>query len=185
MVTRYQKRISGPLLGRSAQPPRGIDTLRDIKVPRVEYEKPSGDRMGEPAAATRSGRPGGGGPGAVQRSWTSVGRRRGGSRAAGCWPTPTPLHLRSGARVGPAEVRDFCAVDEAGRSLLRAATRSEQLQMSARAYLRTRSVRLARTIADLAGSEGIETVHLAARFAALRGASQGDSISAAAAVLSH
>ena len=63
--------------------------------------------------------------------------------------------------MGPAEVRDFCAVDEAGRSLLRAATRSEQLQMSARAYHRTRSVKLARTIADLAGSEGIETVHLA------------------------
>ena len=60
MVTRYQKRISGPLLDRSALPPRGIDTLRDIEVPRVEYEKLSGDRVGEPSAATRSGRPGGG-----------------------------------------------------------------------------------------------------------------------------
>ncbi|MDX9730114.1 MAG: hypothetical protein RBT50_12680 [Bacteroidales bacterium] len=36
-----------------------------------------------------------------------------------------------------------------------AATRCEQLQMSARAYHRTRSVKLARTIADLVGSEGI------------------------------
>mgnify|MGYP002682089529 CR=1 FL=1 len=159
MVTRYQKRISGPLLDRSALPPRGIDTPRDLEVPRVEHATLSGDRVGEPSAATRSGRPGGGGAGAVQRSWTPVGRRRGGSRAAGYRPTPTPLHLRSGARVGPAEVRDFCAVDEAGRSLLRAAM--QQLQMSARAYHRTRSVKLARTIADLAGSEGIETVHLA------------------------
>jgi len=33
--------------------------------------------------------------------------------------------------------------------------------MSARAYHRTRSVKLARTIADLAGSERIQTVHLA------------------------
>ncbi len=33
--------------------------------------------------------------------------------------------------------------------------------MSARAYCRTRSVKLSRTIADLAGSEGIETAHLA------------------------
>jgi len=33
--------------------------------------------------------------------------------------------------------------------------------MSARAYHRTRSVKLARTIADLAGRERIETAHLA------------------------
>ena len=65
--------------------------------------------------------------------------------------------LLANADMGPAEVRDFCAVDEAGRSLLRAAM--QQLQMSARAYHRI--LKLARTIADLAGSEGIETVHLA------------------------
>jgi magnesium chelatase family protein len=70
--------------------------------------------------------------------------------------------------MGPAEVRDFfCHVDPAGKSLLKAAM--QQLQMSARAYHRTQSVKLARTIADpsaslrtgLAGSERIETVHLA------------------------
>ena len=61
--------------------------------------------------------------------------------------------------MGPAEVRDFCQVDPAGKSLLKAAM--QQLQMSARAYPRTLSVKLARTIADLAGSERIETVHLA------------------------
>ena len=38
MVTKYQKRISGPLLDR-------IDI--HIKVPRVDYEKLSGDRLGE------------------------------------------------------------------------------------------------------------------------------------------
>ena len=59
--------------------------------------------------------------------------------------------------MGPAEVRDYCTVDDAGRSLLRAAM--QQLQMSARAYHRI--LKLARTIADLAGSERIETVHLA------------------------
>ncbi|HLE90804.1 MAG TPA: hypothetical protein VI753_06620 [Anaerolineales bacterium] len=36
-----------------------------------------------------------------------------------------------------------------------------QLNLSARAYHRTQSVKLARTIADLAGSEEIESVHLA------------------------
>jgi magnesium chelatase family protein len=61
--------------------------------------------------------------------------------------------------MGPAEVRDFCRLDDAGRSLLRAAMK--QLHMSARAYHRTRSVKLARTIADLADSDEIQTAHLA------------------------
>ena len=54
-------------------------------------------------------------------------------------------------------MRDFCQVDPAGKSLLKAAM--QQLQMSARAYHRI--LKLARTIADLAGNERIETVHLA------------------------
>ncbi len=37
----------------------------------------------------------------------------------------------------------------------------QQLHMSARAYHRTRSVKLSRTIADLDGSESIQTTHLA------------------------
>jgi len=36
-----------------------------------------------------------------------------------------------------------------------------QLQLSARAYHRTRSVKLARTIADLAASEEMQSAHLA------------------------
>jgi len=127
MVTRYQKRISGPLLDR-------IDI--HIEVPRVEYEKLAGDRMGEPSAGIRA---------RVEAARERQARRFEGSR------------LLANADMGPAEVRDFCAVDEAGRSLLRAAM--QQLQMSARAYHRI--LKLARTIADLAGSEGIETVHLA------------------------
>jgi magnesium chelatase family protein len=50
-------------------------------------------------------------------------------------------------------------VQEEGESLMRAAM--AQLNLSARAYHRTQSVKLARTIADLAGSEEIESVHLA------------------------
>jgi magnesium chelatase family protein len=59
--------------------------------------------------------------------------------------------------VGPSEVRTFCQIDDAGKSLLRAAM--HQLQMSARAYHRI--LKLSRTIADLAGSDAIETAHLA------------------------
>jgi magnesium chelatase family protein len=45
LVTKYQKRISGPLLDR-------IDIR--IEVPQVEYEKLSGDRVGEPSECIRA-----------------------------------------------------------------------------------------------------------------------------------
>jgi magnesium chelatase family protein len=69
--------------------------------------------------------------------------------------------LLTNADMGPAEVRVYCPLDDAGRSLLRAAMqqRPEGTRMSARAYHRI--LKLARTIADLAGSENIQTVHLA------------------------
>ena len=59
--------------------------------------------------------------------------------------------------MGPAEVRRFCDLDEAGRGLIKAAMR--QLNLSARAYHRV--LKLARTIADLAGEERIQAPHLA------------------------
>jgi magnesium chelatase family protein len=65
--------------------------------------------------------------------------------------------LSCNADMGPAEVREYCPLDDAGRRLLRAAT--EQLQTSARAFQRV--LKLGRTIADLAGSEEIDTAHLA------------------------
>jgi magnesium chelatase family protein len=127
MVTRYQKRISGPLLDR-------IDI--HIEVPRVEYEKLSDDRLGESSAAIRKR--------------VEAARERQHLRFDG-----TPL--LANADMGPAEVRQFCQVDDAGNSLLRAAMK--QLHMSARAYHRI--LKLARTIADLAGSDDIQTAHLA------------------------
>ena len=59
--------------------------------------------------------------------------------------------------MGPAEVRDFCVLDSTGEQLMRAAMR--QLQLSARAYHRV--LKLARTIADLAGEANITPPHLA------------------------
>jgi magnesium chelatase family protein len=56
-----------------------------------------------------------------------------------------------------AEVRKFCKLDEAGEGLVRAAM--SQLNLSARGYHRV--LKLARTIADLAGSDAIQSVHLA------------------------
>jgi magnesium chelatase family protein len=126
-VLRYQKRISGPLLDR-------IDI--HVEVPRVDYEKLSGNRSGEPSAKIR------------ERVERACERQR--ARFAG-------TKLRVNADMGPAEVRQYCAIDDAGKNLLRAAM--QQMQMSARAYHRI--LKLARTIADLAGSDKIETPHLA------------------------
>ena len=58
-------------------------------------------------------------------------------------------------RVG--EIRQFCKLQDEGQSLMRAAM--TQMNLSARAYHRI--LKLGRTIADLAGSEEIQSVHLA------------------------
>ena len=55
------------------------------------------------------------------------------------------------------EIRQFCKLPEEGQSLMWAAM--TQLNLSARAYHRI--LKLARTIADLAGSGEIQSVHLA------------------------
>ena len=56
-----------------------------------------------------------------------------------------------------AEIRKFCKLQDDGQSLMRSAM--NQLNLSARAYHRI--LKLARTIADLAGSEDIQSAHLA------------------------
>jgi magnesium chelatase family protein len=132
-IMRYQKRISGPLLDR-------IDI--HITVPRVEYEKLSGDRLGEPSAVIRA---------RVEKA-REIQRQRflhSSDNAS--------HHLQANADMGPAEVRQFCELDEAGKQLMRAAMK--QMNLSARAYHRI--LKLARTIADLAESEKIESHHLA------------------------
>jgi magnesium chelatase family protein len=52
IVSRYQKRVSGPLMDRSAQPPFGIDI--HVEVPTVKYEKLSDNQLGEPSAVVRA-----------------------------------------------------------------------------------------------------------------------------------
>jgi magnesium chelatase family protein len=60
------------------------------------------------------------------------------------------------AQMGPRDVKKFCAVDAAGEKLLETAV--TRLGMSARAY--DRILKVARTIADLAGDEEIAPAHL-------------------------
>jgi magnesium chelatase family protein len=66
-------------------------------------------------------------------------------------------HILVNGDMGPAEVQQFCQVDESGRNLMR--TAMQQMSLSARAYHRV--LKLARTIADLAGQESIQVQHLA------------------------
>ncbi len=131
MVTKYQKRISGPLLDR-------IDI--HIEVPRVDYEKLSGDRVGESSASIR----------------TRVQAARDIQHARfSKLDSKHPIFCNADMRVG--EIRQYCKLQEEGQSLMRAAM--SQLNLSARAYHHI--LKLARTIADLAGCEEIQSAHLA------------------------
>lgn len=127
IVTKYQRRISGPLMDR-------IDI--HVEVPRVDYEKLSDARLGEPSAVIRT----------RVESARQIQRDR-----------FADTSLTSNADMHPAQVRQYCSLDESCRGLMR--TAMNQLQLSARAYHRI--LKLARTIADLAGSPHISTIHLA------------------------
>jgi magnesium chelatase family protein len=135
LVTKYQKRISGPLLDR-------IDI--HIEVPRVDYEKLSGDRLGESSGVIR---------GRVQKARDLQTKRYTSLRNSN--NELSTIVCNADMRIG--EIRKFCKLQEEGQSLMRAAM--SQLNLSARAY--HRMLKLARTIADLAGSEEIQSVHLA------------------------
>jgi magnesium chelatase family protein len=86
---------------------------------------------------------------AAVRARVEAARRRQAARLAG---DPRPV-----ARLTPAETARWCAPEPAGRRLLKRAM--DRLGLSARAHARV--LRLARTIADLAGEEAIAAGHVA------------------------
>ena len=127
MVSRYQKRVSGPLLDR-------MDMFVD--VPRVEYEKLMEDPSADCSKAVR------------QRV----------KEAREVQMLRFPNHdMTCNADMGPQDVWTHCPLDESTRGLLQAATR--QLGLTARGFHRV--LKLALTIADLAGSDKIGVIHLA------------------------
>ncbi len=97
VVTRYQKRISGPILDR-------IDI--HMEVPRVAFEKLQTDRLGEPSEVIR------------ERVESARSRQQG--RFAGS-------DIAFNADMGPREVRRHCRLDAEGEALLRTAARQLQL----------------------------------------------------------
>ncbi len=127
MITRYQKRVSGPMMDR-------IDI--HVDVPRVAYEKLAAARGGEATAAVRRR--------------VEAARARQTARFAG-----TPLTCN--ADMGASEVRRICHLDATAQRLMKSAM--SQLGLSARAFHRV--LKTARTIADLAGEDGIQPAHVA------------------------
>jgi magnesium chelatase family protein len=105
-----------------------------VEVPRIDYEKLADKRNVETSQTVRA---------RVQAA-----RER--QRFSG-------TKLTCNAEMGPSEVRECCQTDASGEKLLKAAM--QQLHLSARAFHRV--LKLARTIADLAGSEMIAANHVA------------------------
>ena len=130
-MQRYRNRISGPLLDR-------IDI--HVEVPAMEYQELASLQKGEPSAAIRervvASR-------AVQRERFAKGK---GAHAVHC-----------NANMRAKDVHKHCVLDDAAQGLLKAAM--ADLHLSARAY--DRILKVARTIADLAGAADIAADHVA------------------------
>jgi magnesium chelatase family protein len=101
LVTRYQKRISGPMIDR-------IDI--HIEVPRVEFAKLADPLPGESSAAVRAR--------------VEAARARARERLAGSG-------LTCNAEMRAGEVRRYCRLDDAGSALMRAAMQQLQLSARA------------------------------------------------------
>lgn len=116
--------------------PLRVDTLCNVEVPHVPFDKLSDKRTGESSAAVRE----------------RVEKARAIQRE--CFKD---CALQTNSDMEPAEICQFCPLDETSTNLVKSAMR--QMQLSARAYHRI--LKLARTIADLAGAADIQPPHIA------------------------
>jgi len=107
-----------------------------VEVPPVKFREISAERTGESSAEIR------------ERVVTA--RKRQQERFKG------RPKVTCNARMGSRELKQFCALDETAKGLVQYAM--SDLNLSARAY--DRILKVARTIADLAGSEGLLPDHV-------------------------
>jgi len=126
-MQRYLSKISGPLLDR-------IDI--HIEVTPVPFDKLSDERKGESSAEIRA----------------RVTKAR--EKQAERFKDIDYIHYN--AQMDVKQIRKFCALDEASKTLLK--TAMEKLNLSARAY--DRILKVARTIADLEKEDDISGAHI-------------------------
>ena len=126
-VDQYRSRISGPLLDR-------IDIV--VEVPAVHFEDLRQRAEAEPSSEIKK---------RVDAARTIQNKRFAG-KGGMC-----------NARMGPDEMRQFCALDDNAAALMK--TAFETMGLTARSY--DRILRVARTVADMNGSEGILPQHIA------------------------
>jgi len=101
LVSRYQKRISGPFIDR-------IDIF--VEVPHIDYEKLADDRLGEESTKAQE----------RVKAARSIQKER--FQGTG---------LTCNAEMTPTEVREFCQAEESARSLLKAAMKQFYLSARA------------------------------------------------------
>ncbi len=106
-----------------------------VEAPALSLAELRSEKPGEPSSVMRT---------RVNRARAQQTRRFAGTR------------VTSNARMTHAQIRKHCGIDPSLGDLLQQAM--EQLSLSARAY--DRILKVARTIADLAGAEKIEANHL-------------------------
>jgi magnesium chelatase family protein len=107
-----------------------------VEVPRVEFEKLAKDDLSESSQKIRER--------------VEAARERQNVRFKN-------LGITTNSEMKNKEIKEFCKLNEQSLELLRQAV--NQMHLSARSYHRI--LKLARTIADLAGSNDIETAHIA------------------------
>ena len=107
-----------------------------VEVPAVKFREISSERTGETSAQIR------------ERVIAARKRQQERFKAR--------PRIPCNARMGSRELKQYCALDEAALDLLRAAMTDKDL--SARAY--DRILKVARTIADLAGAEALDGDHI-------------------------
>jgi magnesium chelatase family protein len=128
-ITRYQKRISGPILDR-------IDI--HIDVPSVETQKLiSGDKEKRETSKTIQKR--------VQTAREFQLKRFKGTG------------IKSNSEMTTRDTKKYCEIDEASRTIMTSALAT--MNLTARSYFKV--IKIARTIADLAGESKISSIHIA------------------------
>lgn len=128
-ITRYQKRISGPLLDR-------IDLHIEVGAVNVDKLTQDGVLASEKSKEIQA---------RVQKAREKQ------------WQRFLGTAIKSNSEMSPRQLKQFCAISNECRELLRRAV--IQMGLSARSYFRT--IKVARTIADLTGEENISTIHIA------------------------